>query len=202
MKQLLPIILLVSLLSACSTEDGDAKEADIRAEALKDTFFRLNEAATSGDREGYQNLFLPDGVMFLPDRPPLLGREAIGRWAEEFMRSVVLVTDKYEQVPPLLGREAIGRWAEEFMRSVVLVTDKYEQVQIDIVGDVAIVRSRGSGRYILKKTGEEFPLHNKFIDILRYIDGEWLFSHHLASSSSLEPGLWDLQWESESVLPD
>jgi uncharacterized protein (TIGR02246 family) len=172
MKQLLPIILLVSLLSACSTEDGDTKEAEIRAEALKDTFFRLNEAATSGDREGYQNLFLPDGIMFLPDRPPLL------------------------------GREAIGNYFQEFRDNVTLVTDQYKQVNVDIRGDVAVVRSRGTGRYILKETGEEFPLHNKFIDILRFANGEWLFSHHLASSSSLEPGLWDLQWESEGVLPD
>ena len=172
MKQILPIILFASLLFACSTEDRDTNEAEIRAEALNDTFIRLNEAATSGDREAYQNLFLPDGIMFLPDRPPLL------------------------------GREAIGRYFQEFGDNVTLVTDQYEQVNIDVRGDVAIVRSRGTGQYILKETGAEFPLHNKFIDILRYTDGEWLFSHHLASSSSLEPGLWDEEWESEGVLHD
>jgi ketosteroid isomerase-like protein len=172
MKQLLPIILFASLLFACSTENGDSVEAEIRAEALKDTFVRLNEAATSGDRDAYQNLFLSDGIMFLPDRPPLL------------------------------GRDAIGKWFQDFRDNVTLVTDQFEQVNIDIRGDVAIVRSRGTGRYILKETGEEFPLRNKFIDMLRFADGEWLFSHHLASSSSLEPGLWDEEWESEGVLPD
>lgn len=144
----------------------------MRAEKLKDTFTRLNVAATSGDRVAYQNLFLPDGVMFLPDRPPLH------------------------------GREAIGEYFQEFRDNVTLVTDQYEQVNIDLRGNVAIVRSRGTGRYVLKETGEEFPLHNKFIDILRYVDGEWLFSHHLASSSSLEPGLWDQEWEGEGVLPE
>jgi uncharacterized protein (TIGR02246 family) len=172
MKQLLSRILLASFLFACSVEDGDADEDVMRAEALKDIFFRLNEAATAGDREAYQNLFLPDGIMFLPDRPPLL------------------------------GREAIGNYFQEFRDNVTLVTDQFEQVNFDIRGDVAIVRSRGTGRYILKETGEEFPVHNKFIDVLRFVDGEWLFSHHLASSSSLEPGLWDEEWESEGVLPD
>ena len=177
MRLIPTLALLFAMVSPATAQDDKIHSIgsdieDVKAERLKQTFVRLNKAATSADRIAYQNLFLPEGVMFLPDRPPLL------------------------------GREAIGRWAEEFMRSVVLVTDQYEQVQIDIVGDVAIVRSRGSGRYILKKTGEEFPLHNKFIDILRYVDGEWLFSHHLASSSSLEPGLWDLQWESDGVLPD
>ena len=172
MKQSLPIILLVSLLSACSTDDGDAEQAVMRAEALKDVFVRLDQAATSGDREAYQNLFLPDGIMFLPDRPPLH------------------------------GREAIGKYFQEYRDNVTQVTDHYEQVDVDIRGDVAIVRSRGTGRYILKETGEEFPLQNKFIDILRFADGGWLFSHHLASSSSFEPGLWDEEWESDGVLPD
>ncbi len=172
MKQLLPIIIFASLLTACGAEDGDAEEAEIRAEALKDTFSRLGEAVTSGDGLAYQNLFMPEGIVFLPDRPPLLGREAIG----EYFR--------------------------EFFDNVTLATDYFEQVSIDIRGDVAIVRSRGTGRYILKETGEEFPLHNKFIDMLRFADGEWLFSHHLASSSSFEPGLWDEKWESDGVLPD
>ena len=173
MKHLSFIILIAGLLSACSDEgSSEAEESAKRAEKLKDTFTRLNVAATSGDRVAYQNLFLPDGIMFLPDRPPLD------------------------------GREAIGLWAEDFMQKVVLVTDQYEQVNIDIRGNVAIVRSRGTGHYILNETGEKFPLHNKFIDILRYVDGEWLFSHHLASSSSLEPGLWDEEWEGEGVLPE
>ncbi len=172
MKQLLPIIIFASLLTACGAEDGDAEEAEIRAEALKDIFFRLDEAATSGDRVAYQNLFLPDGIMFLPDRPPLL------------------------------GREAIGEFFQEFRDNVTLVTDQFEQVSFDIRGDFAIVRSRGTGRYILKETGEQFPHHAKFIDILRFADGEWLFSHHLASSSSVVPALWDEEFESEGVLPD
>ena len=172
MKQLLPIIIFASLLTACGAEDGDAEEVEIRAEALKDTFSRLGEAVTSGDGLAYQNLFLPEGIVFLPDRPPLL------------------------------GREAIGEYFQEFFDNVTLATDYFEQVSIDIRDDVAIVRSRGAGQYTLKETGEQYPHHAKFIDILRFADGEWLYSHHLASSSSVEPALWDEEFESEGVLPD
>lgn len=169
MIRIISAYFMVLLLWTTSTM---ADETAARSEALKDTFIRLNEAATAGDRVAYQNLFLPEGVMFLPDRQPLL------------------------------GRDAIGNWFQDFRDNVTLVTDQYEQVEVNITGNVAIVRSRGSGRYILKETGREFPLRNKFIDILLYENGKWLFSHHLASSSSLEPGLWDEEWESEGVLPD
>lgn len=177
MKRVLLMIVatgLVSVLSACGGESGSsgANRQDVQARQLAQTFVRLNDAATTGDRVAYQNLFLSEGVMFLPDREPLLGRDAIGN---------------YFQV---------------FRDTVTLVTDQYEQVEINITGDTAVVRSRGTGRYILKETGEEFPVHNKFIDILLYVDGEWLFSHHLASSSSLEPGLWDEEWESKGVVPE
>ena len=80
---------------------------------------------------------------------------------------------------------------------ITLITDTYEQENIEIVGDIAIVRSRGTGFYVINSTQERFPVRNKFIDVLKYSEGEWLFMYHLASSFSLESGLWNLDWENQ-----
>ena len=96
---------------------------------------------------------------------------------------------------PLLGREQIGDWFDDFRGTVVLVLDSYEQEQVDIVGDIAMVRSRGVGHYLVQSTGEQVPFDQKYLDILRYDDGRWYMAYHVASSSTFEPGLWDQDWE-------
>ena len=85
-----------------------------RQEALEAFFVSLGEAAKAGDRAAYTDLFLPDATVFLPSRPPLLGRDQIGDWF-----------DTYRQ-------------------SVVLRLDSYRQEQISVVGAVAMIRSRGA----------------------------------------------------------
>jgi hypothetical protein len=78
----------------------------------------------------------------------------------------------------------------------VQVPDSCEQEQIDIVRDVAMVRSRSVGHYLVKATGEEVPFEQKYLDVLRHVECGWRMAYHIASSSTFEPGLWDREWES------
>jgi len=164
------LIFTVLFLIRCS-EQKKPEEVVVsqqeKEQKLKEAFLRLDEANNKGDKSAYVNLFTPDATMFLPNRPALI------------------------------GRDAISDWSEKFHNKVTLITDTYEQENIDIVGDIAIVRSRGTGIYVIKATQERIPSRNKFIDVLKYSDGEWLFIYHLASSFSLESGLWNLDWENQ-----
>ena len=147
---------LVILLTSTALAGQDTRESE-----LARFFESLNEAATSGNVDAYTALFVPEGVMFLPNRPPLL------------------------------GRDHIRRWFDDFQGTVTLVTASYEREQIDIVGDIAIVRSHGTGDYVLDSNGERIPANHKFMDILRYRDGSWRLLYHIVSTYDMEAGLWD-----------
>ena len=161
MRPIPTLVLLFAMLSPATAQD------DTREQDLKSFFNSLLEAAEAGDKQGYTNLFLPEAAMFLPHRPPLL------------------------------GREQISDWFDDFRGTIVLVADSYEQEQIDIVGDIAMVRSRSTGHYLVKATGEQIPLDQKFLDVLRYGDDGWQMAYHVANSSSFDPGLWERDWETK-----
>ena len=95
------IIFLVAFLFSGCSEKSSTSETEITLESkehsLEDFFVRLNEAATAGDKNAYVNLFLPEGSLFLPNRPPLEGREAIGDWFEKYRNKITQVTDTYER---------------------------------------------------------------------------------------------------------
>ena len=150
---LLPL-LAAALPMACLAQDS-------RRQDLEAFFTRLNEVAQAGDRVGYTGLFWPSAAMFVPNHTPLL------------------------------GREQIGDWFDDFQASVSLVTDTYEQEQTDIIGDVATVRSHGTGDYVVRATGERLRFDQKYVDILRYSDGQWFMIYHVASSSINQAGLWN-----------
>lgn len=132
---------------------------------LKAFFRNLLQAAQAGDKQAYTHLFTSDAAMFLPHRAPLL------------------------------GRGQIGEWFDKFRATFSLVTDSYSQEQMDIVGDVAMVRSRGVGHYLVKATGEKVALDQEYLDVLRYTEGAWRMVYHVASSSTLQPGIWERNWE-------
>ena len=79
----------------------------------------------------------------------------------------------------------------DFQESVALVIDTYEQEQIDIVGDIATVRSSATGAYVVRLTDERLNLEQKYLDVLRYSEGQWYMIYHVASNSLLQAGLWD-----------
>ena len=163
-------IFMISILIGCTNQKKNQENNSVQKEKeqkLEEFFIRLNEAAQAGDKSAYTGLFTSEASMFLPNRPPLI------------------------------GNEAIGEWFEIYGNKVTQITDTYQQEEINIAGDIAIVRSRGTGNYVIKSTQEQFPLRNKFIDVLQYSNGEWLMIYHLASSFSLEPGLWNRDWENE-----
>ena len=158
----LATISLVLTIASVGCSQGDDRNA-----SLERFFEDLGAAAVEGDRQAYSSLFRPQGALFLPHRPPII------------------------------GREAIGDFFDNFRTKLQLQLDTYEQVEFEIVGDVAMVRSHSVGTYLNVKTGEEFPYNQKYLDVLRYEDGQWLMSYHMAISNVFDHGVWETDWESE-----
>ena len=140
---------------------------DDRSSSLARFFEDLAAAAVAGDRQTYSSLFRPEGALLLSHRPPII------------------------------GREAIGDFFDKFRTKLQLQMETYEQVNTEIVGDVAMVRSHSIGSYLNMKTGEKFPYNQKYLDILRYEDGQWLMSYHIAISNVFDHGVWETDWESK-----
>ena len=145
-----------------NTSEESSKEIQLAA-----FFESLGSAAEDGDANAYTGLFLANASMFLPNRPPLV------------------------------GREEIGGFFNSFRSKMVLSMDIYEQRQIDIVGDIAMVRSHSEGHYLVKSTGKQIHYVQKYLDVLRYAEKQWRMSYHVASSSVTDPGIWDQDWENE-----
>lgn len=158
--------LTVALLLLGFASLGYAQD-DTRETSLARFFEDLGAAAVAGDRQAYSSLFRPEGALFLPHRPPII------------------------------GREAIGDFFDNFRTKLQLQLHIYEQVDIEIVGDVAMVRSHSVGTYVNVRTGKEFPYNQKYLDVLRYENGQWLMSYHMAISNVFEHGIWEIDWESE-----
>ena len=133
MKYSMTLLLVLGLGIIFPTFAQESKEQKLEA-----FFNSLVKAAESGDKTAYTELFLPNASIFVPHRPPLL------------------------------GRDQIGDWFENVMITVELVVDSYKQEQIDIVGDVAMVRSTAMGYYLVKATEEQVPFDQKYLDILQY----------------------------------
>jgi hypothetical protein len=68
---------------------------------------------------------------------------------------------------------------------------------VDIVGDVAMVRSRAVGHYVIKESGETVALDQKYLDVLVYGPAGWQMAYHVADNATLAPGIWDRDWEHE-----
>jgi uncharacterized protein (TIGR02246 family) len=156
---------IVALILCSFVAATPSAAQEVKEQQLEAFFSDLAAAAQEGDRDGYTNLFLPDAEMFLPNRQPLI------------------------------GRDQIGDFFEKFRNTAILVMDSYEQEQVKIVGDVAMVRSRGIGHYLVKETGEKLMFDQKYLDILQYEGGNWTMAFHVASSSTFQPGLWNRDWE-------
>ena len=137
-------------------------------EALEAFFSSLGNAASSGDLSAYVEHYIDDGTLLLPRRPPIV------------------------------GHRAIGEFFEKFQSKLELAIDTYEQLNIDVLGEVALVRSQGSGHYLIKATGEKLPFIQNYLDVLRYIGGRWLLAYHAGSNSNAGPSVWDLEWETDS----
>ena len=110
-----------------------------REQQLADFFVSLANSTQFEGSAAYERHFMPEAVMFLPNRPPLKGRKAIGQW---FTAS---------------------------RREFLMVLDQYKQEQMDIVGDVALVHSSSTGHYIVTQTGEEIPFEHKFLDFAQSV---------------------------------
>ncbi len=133
-------------------------------EQLQAFFANLAAAAQAGDREAYTALFRHDASIFIPHLPPLIGRAAIGEWFTD-------VTSRVE-----------------------LVLSSYDQEQINVVGDTVMIRSRATGHYRIRSTDQQVPFDQKYLDVLVHEDEALHMAYHVASSSTMEPGVWDQEW--------
>ena len=134
-----------------------------------DSFYEsLVAAASSGDTVGYVSHYMSEGVLMAPNRPAIEGREEIGAWFEKFQ--AILELD----------------------------VETFEQAQVDVIGEVALVRYLTAGNYLKKKSQERVPYEQKYLDVLRWVEGGWLIAYHAAGSCTFTPGVWDEDWESES----
>jgi ketosteroid isomerase-like protein len=75
----LAVLLLIGVITPALAQDT-------RQEALQAFFASLAEAAETGDKTAYTSLFLPEAAVFLPHLPPLLGREQIGAYFDDFRK--------------------------------------------------------------------------------------------------------------------
>lgn len=131
-----------------------------------DPFYEsLVAAASSGDTAGYAGHYMPNGVLMAPNRPAIE------------------------------GREEIRAWFEKFKTDLELNVKVFEQTQLDVVGEVALVRYFSAGDYLKKKSQERVPYEQKYLDVLRWVDGGWLLAYHAAGSCTFTPGVWDEDWE-------
>ena len=134
---------------------------------LEAFFESLADAASSGNPSAYVAHYLDDSTLLLPRRAPIV------------------------------GHPAIGAFFEKFQRKLVLVLDQYEQMKTEVLGNVALVHSQGSGHYLVKSTGERVPFVQNYLDVLKQVGGRWLLAYHAASSANVAPGIWDRAWESD-----
>jgi uncharacterized protein (TIGR02246 family) len=157
----------IALLSIFALSAAHAQQDDDAA-AINQFYAALEAAAQAADIPAYTSLFVADALMFVPNRPPLRGRTAIGDWFSI-----------YSQSP----------WRLEI--------DSTTRLKTDVLGEVAMISSRTTGDYVNRDTGERLSFDQKYLDVLRYEDGGWLLMYHVASSTRFDDGFWDLDWESE-----
>jgi uncharacterized protein (TIGR02246 family) len=138
---------------------------DDTMEALGGFYESLAAAAEAGDSAGYARHFIPNGVLLLPKRAPIV------------------------------GKDAIRDWSEMFQQRLALTVNQYEQVQIDRLGEVALVRSWGTGSYLIRATGERVPFEHNYLDVFVYAETRWLMACHQGGSANLLPNIWDREWE-------
>jgi len=144
---------------------------DTKKKALESFFGDLARAALAGDKAAYVGLYATDAAMILPNRSPLV------------------------------GRQQVGDWFQKFQSTLTLVLDSYQQEKIDIIGDLALIRSRGVGHFLVKATEEKIPFEQNYVDVLRYYGGTWHLAYHVTASSRLDPGLWERDWEQQVAEP-
>ena len=84
---LISLILSALILIRCSEQkmsNQNIVSQQEKEQKLEQFFIKVDEATNKGDKSAYVNLFTPDASMFLPNRPPLIGRDAISDWSEKF----------------------------------------------------------------------------------------------------------------------
>ncbi len=105
--------------------------------------------ASSGDADSYIKFITEDAIYLIPDEEELFGKENIKNWVAEAFK---VASFKITQHP-----------ADE----------------IEIMGDVAYVRYRGSIDGTLKSDSSQFQIERKYLDIWKKVNGVWKVHRHM-----------------------
>jgi len=163
------LLVLVAATLACSASpkpEPRSSEAEIRAiHAMYDAWMEDFEAKGP---DGYAAHFAKNGGLLPPKQAPVLGKERIRVWVEDFTEQLTL------EVAEL-------NWDE-----------------VKVSGDLGFARYHGTGKYIFKSRREEIAFDQKYLDVLqKRQDASWEIVYHSWTSSDYDPSLWDTQWNTE-----
>ena len=127
-------------------------QADV--EAIKGVIEQLVESYTAGNLDSFVNSFTDDAVCMLPNRPPVIGKDA---WRADMHR--------------------------RFERSTVSDMDSTSE-EIVVSGDWAFEWHNESAIYTSKETGESRQAFNKGVFIFRrQVDGSWRIARYVSNGS-------------------
>jgi uncharacterized protein (TIGR02246 family) len=99
---------------------------------------------------------------------------------------------------PVLGKERIRAWVEDFTEKLTLEVAELTWDEVKVSGDLGFARYHGNGKYIFRTGGEEIAFDQKYLDVLqKRPDGSWEIVYHSWTSSNYDPSVWDKQWNTE-----
>ena len=174
MKKFLCLLLLLVFIPPSGAQDTQAQTGNLYSQhdGINSFWIRFFEASDAGDNEAAVALYTTDAAILGPHQPPIVGHQQLTKHFSEYRPYVKLVVGEFEELS-------------------VIEAD-----------NVVIVFYVATGHYLVKKTGEQVPFDNKYIDIFRYVDGRWLMATHMFSGNTSEMGLYDGNWRNRPGIGD
>ena len=129
---------------------GLAEDEDADIAAVKMSLTELVAVSEAGNAEAYCSYITDDAAYLGPGSPPIVGKEAICPWVDEFFAS----------------------WEFSF--------PKWKTDEVIISGNVAIHRYSGIATSKPKAGGDSIVADRKYMDVLRRgSDGQWRLARHM-----------------------
>ena len=91
------------------------------------------------------------------------------------------------------GKDKIFQWAVWFFSTYRYLPDKGEpkHEKSVIKEDIAYHRFTSKGVYIVIETGDTIPYNQKYLDIMKKINGQWKIACHMWSSNNSDESIWN-----------
>lgn len=138
MRRFLQSLALVAAVAACSTTGAHAPDAQASAEAAAHQAQRAYvEAINSNKLDAVMDMLTEDIVFLAPNEPALIGKAAVGAWAQGYLEAFKIHWEK--QTMELI---VSGDWAIEYYA--------YRSYDVPLAGGPA-VRDAGKGINIYRR---------------------------------------------------